>query len=77
MTTESSSSDFTTFGGEAHPFGPPLIGALLRMPWEVVQRRMLERLHEHGFTDLDAAHLIVFQYPGPHDARPSSPPASG
>ena len=23
---------------------PPLIGALLRMPWEAVQRRMLERL---------------------------------
>lgn len=32
---------------------------------------MLERLHEHGFTDLDAAHLLVFQYPGPQGARPS------
>lgn len=32
---------------------------------------MLERLHEHGFDDLDAAHLLVFQYPGPHDTRPS------
>ena len=50
---------------------PPLIGALLRMPWDAVQRRMLERLHEHGFDDLDAAHLIVFQYPGPQGARPS------
>ena len=53
------------------PFGPPLIGALLRIPWEVVQRHMLERLHEHGFDDLDAAHLNVFQYPGPQGARPS------
>jgi DNA-binding MarR family transcriptional regulator len=50
---------------------PPLIGALLRMPWEAVQRRMLERLHERGFDDLDAAHLNVFQYPGPQGARPS------
>jgi DNA-binding MarR family transcriptional regulator len=51
--------------------GPPLIGALLRVPWEAVQRHMLERLHEHGFDDLDAAHLNVFQYPGPQGARPT------
>jgi DNA-binding MarR family transcriptional regulator len=48
-----------------------MIGALLRTPWEAVQRRMLERLHDHGFTDLDFAHLNVFQYPGPQGARPS------
>jgi DNA-binding MarR family transcriptional regulator len=48
-----------------------MIGALLRMPWEKVQRRMLQRLHERGFDDLDAAHLNVFQYPGPQGARPS------
>ena len=63
MTTTSSSSHFTK--------PPPLIGALLRLPWEEVQRRMLARLHERGFDDLDAAHLNVFQYPGPEDARPS------
>jgi len=68
MTAASSSSHFTK---PVEPFGPPLIGALLRMPWEAVQRRMLERLHEHGFDDLDAAHLNVFQYPGPQGARPS------
>ena len=50
---------------------PPLIGALLRMPWEVVQRRMLDRLHEHGFGDLDVPHLNVLRYPGPEGARPS------
>jgi DNA-binding MarR family transcriptional regulator len=32
---------------------------------------MLERLHEHGFDDLDSAHLTVFQYPGPQGSRPS------
>jgi DNA-binding MarR family transcriptional regulator len=51
--------------------GPPLIGALLRMPWEVVRARMLERLHEQGFDDLDGPHLSVLQYPGPEGARPS------
>jgi len=50
---------------------PPLIGALLRVPWESVQRHMLERLHERGFADFDPAYLNVFQYPGPQDARPS------
>ena len=63
MAAAESSSAFT--------FGPPLIGALLRMPWEAVQRHMLERLHERGFDDLDAAHLNVFQYPGPQGTRPS------
>jgi DNA-binding MarR family transcriptional regulator len=53
------------------PFGPPMIGALLRIPWEAVQRHMLKRLHEHGFDDLDAAHLSVFQYPGPQGSKPT------
>jgi DNA-binding MarR family transcriptional regulator len=56
---------------EGEPFGPPLIGALLRLPWEAVQRHMLERLHERGFDDFDTAYLSVFQYPGPQGARPS------
>ena len=63
-----SSSPFTN--SAAVP-GPPLIGALLRVPLETVRTRMLERLHEHGFTDLDPAHLILLQYPGPQGARPS------
>ena len=65
------SSPFTNPAAKEQPFGPPLIGALLRVPWEAVQRHMLERLHEGGFDDLDAAHLNVFQYPGPQGARPS------
>jgi DNA-binding MarR family transcriptional regulator len=48
----------------------PLIGALLRVPFETVRDRMLAGLHERGFTDLVAAHLNVFQYPGPENQRP-------
>ena len=70
MTSSNLSSLFTN-SGAAEPFGPPLIGALLRVPWEAVQRHMLERLHESGFDDLDAAHLNVFRYPGPQGARPT------
>ena len=68
MAKRNSSSHFTK---EGETFGPPMVGALLRMPWEAVQRHMLARLHERGFDDLDAAHLNVFQYPGPQGARPS------
>src|SRR5438477_1374663 len=71
MTASSPSSPFTNSAGAEQPSAPPLIGALLRIPWEAVQRHMLERLHERGFDDLDAAHLNVFQYPGPQGARPS------
>ena len=56
---------------ETSPFGPPLIGALLRIPWESVQQRMLERLHESGFDDFDRAYFAVFRYPGPQGARPT------
>src|SRR3954451_1211476 len=66
-----SSSDLTKPSAKDHRPPPPLIGALLRTPWEAVQRHMLERLHERGFADFDAAYLTVFQYPGPQDARPS------
>ena len=41
------------------------------MPWEQVLRRMLDRLHERGFDDLDAPHLNLLLYPGPQGARPS------
>jgi DNA-binding MarR family transcriptional regulator len=50
---------------------PPLIGALLRMPWEIVRQRMLDGLHQRGFSDLVPAHLTVLQYPGPDGQRPS------
>ena len=69
MAADKKSSRFTS--PDADPFGPPLIGALLRGPWEAVRRRMLKRLRDHGFADLDAAHLNVFLYPGPEGTRPS------
>lgn len=55
----------------SEPLGPPMIGALLRIPWEAVQEHMLERLHADGFADFDASYLIVVQYPGPQGERPS------
>src|SRR6266516_6387492 len=71
MAKRNKSSVFTTSGNDEKPFGPPLIGALLRMPWDAVQEHMLDRLHESGFGDFDAAYLTVFQYPGPQGSRPS------
>src|SRR3984957_933474 len=64
------SSGFTQPGlGPSPP--PPLIGALLRVPWETVRRGMLAGLHDRGFTDLVAAHVDVWRYPGPENQRPS------
>src|ERR1051325_7539948 len=71
MAARKLSNPFTEDDAAEENFGPPLIGALLRIPWTAVQRHMLARLHEHGFDDLDAPHLTVFLYPGPQGARPS------
>jgi DNA-binding MarR family transcriptional regulator len=65
------SSHLIHFENEETALGPPLIGALLRTPWEVVHERMLAGLHERGYTDLIPAHLTVLQYPGPESMRPS------
>jgi DNA-binding MarR family transcriptional regulator len=70
MEDQTLSSGFINPAGTS-AFGPPLIGALLRMPVDVVRQRMLERLHERGFDDLAGAHLNVLQYPGPQGQRPS------
>jgi DNA-binding MarR family transcriptional regulator len=64
------SSAFTQASSKTSTPPPPLIGALLRVPFETVRDRMLAGLHERGFTDLVAAHLDVFQYPGPENQRP-------
>ncbi len=64
------SSGFTQLdAGPAPP--PPLIGALLRVPWETVRQRMLAGLHDRGFTDLVAAHVDIWRHPGPENQRPS------
>ena len=54
-------------GGETPP---PLLGALLRIPLDVIYRRMIDALHERGFDDLSVAHLAVLRYPGPDGKRP-------
>ena len=41
------------------------------MPWDAVQRHMLDRLHEQRLRRLRRRHLTVFQYPGPQGTRPS------
>jgi DNA-binding MarR family transcriptional regulator len=51
--------------------GPPLIGALLRMPGDVVGHRMLAALHDRGFSDIVPAHLVLLRWPGPQGRRPS------
>jgi DNA-binding MarR family transcriptional regulator len=61
------SRDFTN--APAAP--PPLIGALLRVPYEEVREYIVDRLHAAGFDDIDQAHFSVFQYPGPQGRRPS------
>jgi DNA-binding MarR family transcriptional regulator len=71
MAKANSSSNFTTASAAESEFGPPLIGALLRMPWEAVQEHMLARLHAEGFADFDPSYLTVFRFPSPHGERPS------
>ncbi len=61
----------SAFTDAPEDFGPPMIGALLRIPWEQVVRRMLERLHAEGFDDVDMPHMNLLLYPGPQGARPS------
>src|ERR1044071_5555027 len=62
------SRDFTKSSAEPPP---PLIGALLRVPYEAVREHILDRLHAAGFDDIDQAHFNVLQYPGPQGRRPS------
>ena len=71
MVGRNKSSRFTNSSvAEAEPY-TPLIGALLRMPWDAVQEHMLARLHAEGFDDFDASYLTVFRYPSPQGERPS------
>jgi DNA-binding MarR family transcriptional regulator len=49
----------------------PLVGALLRVPWEAARDRLLDSLHAAGFTDLSLSHLAILLYPGPQGLRPS------
>src|SRR4051812_1372520 len=49
-----------------------LIGALLRMPAQAIQRRIIAELNAGGFDDLRLPHMAVLQFPGPDGVRPST-----
>jgi DNA-binding MarR family transcriptional regulator len=70
MNETNSSSVFTKASAGA-PVGPPMIGALMRLPWEAVTHRLLRALREHGFDDIDGPQLSVILWPGPEGMRPS------
>jgi DNA-binding MarR family transcriptional regulator len=48
-----------------------LIGALLRVPAQAIQRRIIEELNAAGFDDLRQPHMAVLQFPGPEGVRPT------
>ena len=47
-----------------------LIGALLRVPAEAIQRRIIKELNAAGFDELIMPHMAVFRFPGPDGVRP-------
>src|SRR3954447_22453600 len=47
-----------------------LIGALLRVPAQAIQRRIIAELNASGFEELRVAHMAVLQFPGPDGVRP-------
>ena len=47
-----------------------LIGALLRVPAQAIQRRIVTELNAAGFVELRVPHMAVLQYPGPDGIRP-------
>lgn len=49
---------------------PSLIGALLRVPAQAIQRRLIAELNASGFAELRLPHMAVLQYPGPDGCRP-------
>jgi len=48
-----------------------LIGALLRVPAQAIQRRIITRLNAAGFDELRLPHMAVLQFPGPDGVRPT------
>ena len=52
------------------PPAPPLIGALLRVPAQAIQARIIQELNAGGFDELRLPHMAVLQFPGPDGVRP-------
>jgi len=49
-----------------------LIGALLRVPAQAIQRRIIKELNAAGFQQLRVPHMAVLQFPGPDGVRPGT-----
>ena len=47
-----------------------LIGALLRIPAQAIQRRIIKELNAAGFEGLSMPHMAVLRFPSPDGARP-------
>ncbi len=52
--------------------GDMLIGALLRVPAQATQRRIINELNAAGFAELRVPHMAVLQFPGPDGVRPGT-----
>jgi DNA-binding MarR family transcriptional regulator len=48
-----------------------LIGALLRVPAQAIQRRIIDELNAVGFEGLSMPHMAVLRFPSPDGVRPS------
>ena len=48
------------------------IGALLRVPAQAIQRRIIKELKAAGFKGLRTPHMAVLQFPGPDGVRPGT-----
>lgn len=49
-----------------------LIGALLRVPAQAIQRRIIKELNAAGFKELRVPHMAALQFPGPDGVRPGT-----
>src|SRR3974390_2217845 len=49
-----------------------LIGALLRVPAQAIQRRIIKELNAAGYDELRVPHMAVLQFPGPEGVRPGT-----
>lgn len=47
-----------------------LIGALLRVPGQAIQRRIIKELNAAGFEQLRVPHMAALQFPGADGVRP-------
>ena len=47
-----------------------LIGALLRVPAQAIQRRIIKELNAAGFEGLSLPHMAVLRFPSPDGVRP-------